>query len=353
MADNRAELRSKTKVRASIRQATGAAGAKQHSQLSGRDVPDQHPMSAITGLVSALAKKSDGLEITAEGLVYLTSDGERVAGPYELFSQGDGEHSGPVYVASDEPPEDTDALWVNTSEPEASIALGVTAEETANGVDIYATDELGTKKVSLRHGKDGAPGAQGPAGPQGEAGPAGPQGAPGADYELTDEDMQEIAGMVPGDSDKWEYIGEFSVDADVESWIITEDADGKPIELRRMYFEATFEGADGATDYAHLQISNPAYPSPWGANRIYCSIPAGLRTTRCKNSVWADYIPAGDGYEIVAHYSPSAHNLSWGHGIAPGNAYGKYIGGVAFRTADATKAKIGAGSTVKIWGVRM
>lgn len=190
MADIRAELRSKTKVHASIRQATGAAGAKQHSQLSGRDVPDQHPMSAITGLVSALAKKSDGLEITAEGLVYLTSGGERIAGPYELFSPEDGEYSGPAYVASDEPPEDTDALWVNTSEPEEAIALGVTAVETAEGVDIYCTDELGTKKVSLRHGRDGAQG------PQGEAGPAGPQGAPGADYELTDDDLQEIAGVV-------------------------------------------------------------------------------------------------------------------------------------------------------------
>lgn len=177
MADIRAELRSKTKVHASIRQATGEAGTKQHSQLSGRDVPDQHPMSAITGLVSALAKKSDGMEITTKGLVYLTSGGERIAGPYGLFSPGDGEHSGPAYVASDEPPEDTDALWVNTSEPEEAIALGVTAEETAEGVDIYATDELGTKKVNLRHGRDGAP---------------------GKDYRLTDDDKHEIAGIAAG-----------------------------------------------------------------------------------------------------------------------------------------------------------
>lgn len=103
---------------------------------------------------------------------------------------GSGGSSGPAYVASEEPPEDTDALWIDTTPPEEAVALGVTAAETAEGVDLYCTDELGTKTVSLRHGKDGA------------QGPAGPQGAPGADYELTDEDKEEIAGiaagMVPG-----------------------------------------------------------------------------------------------------------------------------------------------------------
>ena len=91
------------------------------------------------------------------------------------------------YVASEEPPEDTNALWVDTAEPEETVALGVTAVETAEGADFYCTDELGTTKVTVRHGKDGE---QGPQGPQ------GPQGAPGEDYVLTDEDVQEIAGAV-------------------------------------------------------------------------------------------------------------------------------------------------------------
>lgn len=98
-----------------------------------------------------------------------------------------GSGGGAGYVASDEPPENTKAMWVNTSEQGEAVALGVTAVETAEGVDIYCTDELGTTKVTVRHGKDG---------------PQGPQGAPGADYELTDDDVQEIAGiaagMVPG-----------------------------------------------------------------------------------------------------------------------------------------------------------
>jgi hypothetical protein len=62
---------------------------------------------------------------------------------------------GAGYVASEEPPEDTKALWVDTTPPREAVALGVTGVETDDGADLYCTDELGTTKVSLRHGKDG------------------------------------------------------------------------------------------------------------------------------------------------------------------------------------------------------
>lgn len=112
---------------------------------------------------------------------------------------------GPVYVASEVPPEDVGALWVDTTPPGEAVALGATAVETAEGVDIYATDELGTVKVTVRHGRGGAPGkdgAQGPAGPAGAEGPQGPQGPAGPEYELTEDDRQDIAEraaeLVPG-----------------------------------------------------------------------------------------------------------------------------------------------------------
>lgn len=138
----------------------------------------------------------------------------------ELIGQGDsGGSSGPAYVAAEEPPEDTGALWVDTSEQGEAVALGVTAVETAEGVDLYCTDELGTKKVSLRNGKDGAPGDTPVKGKDyfdGEPGDDGitphigdngnwfigdtdtgkpSRGASGADYELTDPDKEEIAGI--------------------------------------------------------------------------------------------------------------------------------------------------------------
>lgn len=82
---------------------------------------------------------------------------------------------GAPYIASEEPPEDTGAMWVNTSEQDEAVALGATVKETADGVEIYATDELGTTRAKVRHGKDGAAGAPG------EKGDPGDPGAPGAD----------------------------------------------------------------------------------------------------------------------------------------------------------------------------
>ena len=143
-----------------------------------------------------------------KGADYFTEDevqeiAETAAGMVKVPDGGGS--SGPAYVASEEPPEDTEALWVDTSEPEEAVALGVTPVETAEGVDLYCTDELGTTKVTLRHGKDGkdgqdgAPGKDGgpgPAGPQGPAGAEGPQGPQGDAYVLTDDEVQEITGAV-------------------------------------------------------------------------------------------------------------------------------------------------------------
>ena len=109
---------------------------------------------------------------------------------------GSGGSSGPAYVASDEPPEDTNALWVDTAEQGEAVALGVTAVETAEGVDLYCTDELGTTKVTVLNGRDGAQGPRGEAGPAGPAGPQGPRGEAGPEYELTDADKEQIAGTV-------------------------------------------------------------------------------------------------------------------------------------------------------------
>lgn len=112
-----------------------------------------------------------------------------------LHAKGGSGSSGPAYVASELPPENTKAMWVNTSEQGEAVALGATAVETAEGADLYCTDELGTTKVTVLNGRDGAQGPRGEAGP---AGPAGPQGAPGEDYVLTDDDVQKIAEIVAG-----------------------------------------------------------------------------------------------------------------------------------------------------------
>lgn len=86
------------------------------------------------------------------------------------------------YIASDEPPKDTRAMWIDTSEPDEAVALGATVVETEEGVEICATDELGTTRATVRHGRDGAPGTT---------------PAKGVDY-FTPAEVEEIARKAAG-----------------------------------------------------------------------------------------------------------------------------------------------------------
>ena len=61
-------------------------GITEHKQLSGRDLADQHPIEAITGLQTALNTKFDDVEVTCDGYLYLLCNGERVSGPHGPFA---------------------------------------------------------------------------------------------------------------------------------------------------------------------------------------------------------------------------------------------------------------------------
>ena len=57
---------------------SGGGGASDHTQLSNRDVSDQHPMSAITGLAAALSALEDSVSVTAETAVTLNHRNTKV-----------------------------------------------------------------------------------------------------------------------------------------------------------------------------------------------------------------------------------------------------------------------------------
>lgn len=182
-ADAQAALRAAEEAGNSAADATAQAGAAADSAFQAEGSAQAANQAYVE------AERMTTRAETARAAAQTAAEEARAAAEETKNAAGTG-NSGPAYVASEEPPEDTRALWVDTAEPEEAVALGATAVETAEGVDIYCTDELGTTKVTVRNGKDGA------------QGPAGPQGAPGENYVLTDEDMQEIAGiaagMVPG-----------------------------------------------------------------------------------------------------------------------------------------------------------
>lgn len=165
------------------------------------------------------------------------------------------------YVASEEPPEDTGALWVDTSEPEEAVALGVTAVETAEGAELYCTDELGTTTVTVRHGKDGAQGPQGPDGPQGEPGRDGVIALSGAAVgqiaRITAVDENGVptaweAVDIPsggGGSREFELIGKYDMTEIVFPAYFSLDFD------KYSEFLVYIERANAAEDSANIQVS--------------------------------------------------------------------------------------------------
>lgn len=65
---------------------TGTDKTRYHDLLFNRDMLDQHPISAITGLQDALNIKFDGIEVTEDGYLYMLCNGERISGPHGPFA---------------------------------------------------------------------------------------------------------------------------------------------------------------------------------------------------------------------------------------------------------------------------
>ena len=70
---------------------------------------------------------------------------------------------------------------------------GYSAYEIAVQHGYTGTEE---EWLASLHGADGATGPQGETGATGQQGPKGDKGDPGDDYTLTEQDKQEIAGLV-------------------------------------------------------------------------------------------------------------------------------------------------------------
>lgn len=159
-----------------------------------------------------------------------------------------------------------------------------------------------------------------------------------------------------GGSDKWEFIGEFNVgEEDVAEWIISEDAEGKPIELKEMYFSTVLQPSPATTENTALIFGNPALGMPFSTNAYYASVGAALRTTINRVGMNVSMVPQGDEFTMLALYFPGLLGVTWqqGRSNAGGAVYKHCFGGVAMRSGKASTGLIGANSTVKIWGVRI
>ena len=160
--------------------------------------------------------------------------------------------------------------------------------------------------------------------------------------------------------EEWEFIGEFNVgDEDVEEWIISEDVNGNPIELKEIYFEWNFQPSAATTANTNLLFSNPNAKRPFATNVPFYQntyLTTSVAKSSVGNGIHAKSFPCGNNNNTMtlAFIHSSSFNPKWCLGREDGNNNIKScLGGLAMKTANATTGKIGAGSTIKIWGVRV
>lgn len=156
--------------------------------------------------------------------------------------------------------------------------------------------------------------------------------------------------------DELEYIGEYTLAEDVATWEITSDLSGDPLQLRKMYFEIDIKPAqiniDNDISNTHARMTVPTWANAYGVNTCVSGYPM-LRKTAYKESpgfgqLWEIYTL--NGRDVVFRRSKGSNSgatVSAGEGAGPG-----YITGIGLSSTAPDTAQFGAGSTVKIWGVK-
>lgn len=156
--------------------------------------------------------------------------------------------------------------------------------------------------------------------------------------------------------DELKYIGEYTLAEDVATWEITSDLSGDPLQLRKMYFEIDIKPAqiniDNDISNIKARITVPTWTNAYGINTCVWEYPM-LRKTAYKESpgfgqLWEIYTL--NGRDVVFRRSKGSNSgvtVSAGEGAGPG-----YITGIGLSSTAPDTAQFGAGSTVKIWGVK-
>ena len=163
-----------------------------------------------------------------------------------------------------------------------------------------------------------------------------------------------LANLPAGGSDKLEYIGEFNVgDEDVAEWWITEDAEGKPIELKQACYIANFKPSALTTTNTNVIFGNPAFSNPFQSNAKFFQR-AWLTKAGLGGEVHVKHVPIDDkNFAMLAWVQHSVLSIAWSAGYSIGSWTKNCLAGLAMRSENSETGLIGANSTVKIWGVRI
>ena len=167
-----------------------------------------------------------------------------------------------------------------------------------------------------------------------------------------------LSDLPTGGSDKWEFIGEFNVgDEDVAEWWITEDSEGKPIELSKIYCVIQFQPAADATGDVTVYFGNGANKFPLATNSEFFA-PKIYKSPR-KENFFAEWFPLPENaYGTVGNFVRSFRQsalvtMQWACGQSDNRGINKQcLGGIVI-AKNSRDVVIGANSTIKMWGVRM
>ena len=159
---------------------------------------------------------------------------------------------------------------------------------------------------------------------------------------------------VVGGEEKWEYIGRFNVPEDSVEVEFTHTEDGKPIKLKKMYFEGLLKGSATGTEKVNMSVGNPIWSNPYGANVKMCTPqlrPNSEQVSTNGMGYHCYFIYAGGYNRFITLTKSGAGGVGVGGNIASNNPNEQYFGGLCARSDDTSKCLIGAGTYFDIWGV--
>lgn len=168
--------------------------------------------------------------------------------------------------------------------------------------------------------------------------------------------LEEIA-VGGGDNSELEYIGEYTLAEDVATWEITSDLSGTPLQLKKMYFELEIKPAqiniDNNIANKLARMTVPTWANAYGINVCVSSYQILRKVAYKEITGWGQLweIQTLNGRDVVFRHSKGSSNtltVSAGEGEGPG-----YITGLGLNSMEPDTAQFGAGSTVKIWGMKV
>ena len=212
------------------------------------------------------------------------------------------------------------------------------------------TGPKGPKGAKGDPGERGETGATGPMGPQGDRGPKGDKGDPGDDYTLTQQDKEDIAGLVDVAVDN-ELIAYVTVPEDTANFTINTDINGQPFNLRKGAILVDAPATlTGNRDY----LSTNAEGMDTANVRRYVLFPTCTWSSASKSIMYYEFELYGGMLPVTKALIFPGYSRS-SNGTMAGALSANAVTGLyqfSFKQYSSTHTLVPAGTRILIYGIR-